>query len=66
MLLEVLGKASSPLGLLQIALETTPDGKPYEGGARWVVHIALLDSHLRSLVKEGVVERLDGPRYRRA
>lgn len=62
-LLQLLDMATEPLDLMAIGLRSTPDGKPYEGGARWVVHLALLDSHLGKLVREGVVERVEGPRY---
>lgn len=62
-LLELLADKTTPLGLHEIGLLSTPDGKPYEGGARWLVHLALLDSHVRKLVREGLVEQTNGPRY---
>ena len=62
-LMQLLDMSTEPLGLLAIGLRSTPDGKPYEGGARWYVHLALIDSHLRKLVREELVERVDGPRY---
>lgn len=65
LVLDILERTSEPLGLLEIGLRSTPDGKPYEGGARWVVHLALLDSHIRWLVDHGRVARHDGPRYTR-
>lgn len=61
-LLEALDRAE-PAGLMQLSLELTPSGTVLEPYARWIVHLALVDSHLRALVSEEVAERLDGPRY---
>ncbi len=60
---QLLDMSMEPQDLLTLGLRSTPDGKPYEGGARWMVHLALLDSHLRKLVRDGLVELHDGPRY---
>ena len=64
-MLELLEHATEPLDLLQLGLRGTPDGKAYEVSSRWLVHLALFDTHLRKLVADGEVERLPGPRYRR-
>lgn len=63
--LRLLEEAPEPLGIVGLGLRSTPDGKPYESPARWLVHLALFDSHLRCLVRDGLVVQEDGPRYRR-
>ena len=64
--LEALDGDGEPLGLHDIGLRCTPDGKRTDNGARWAVHLALLDTHLNGLVREGIVVRDDAPRYRLA
>jgi glyoxylase-like metal-dependent hydrolase (beta-lactamase superfamily II) len=64
-----LEQASSPRGVYDIAIDMTPDGRPFRPSARWWVHLALIDSHLFDLIRRGLAERLeqpDGPRYQLA
>lgn len=61
--LEVLTAADEPLGLMEIGLRATPDGTPFESQDRWLVHLALLDSHLHLLRTEELVEADDRPRW---
>lgn len=64
--LRVLSEATVPLNLLEVGLRSTPDHQPYEPQPRWLVHLALLDTHLRKLEDEGHVVRSIGPRWARA
>lgn len=62
--LDALGEEDGrPAGLLELAARATPDGEPLTPRSRWMVHIALFDSHLHHLVGEGLVEALEGPRW---
>lgn len=61
--LNVVQQATAPIDLYQIGLRSTPDRQPFERQSRWLVHLALLDTHLRKLVEDGVIERTAGPRY---
>jgi glyoxylase-like metal-dependent hydrolase (beta-lactamase superfamily II) len=54
---------SEPAGLLELARRTTRDGEPLTPRSRWMVHIALVDTHLHALVDEGLAERHEGPRF---
>lgn len=63
---QMLQDLSEPLGVYEIALAMTPDGKPYTPSARWWVHLGLVDSHLHDQIARGTVElhdSADGPRY---
>lgn len=62
-ILEILGNHTEPRTLLEIGLESMPGSQRYEGGARWVVHLGLLDTHLQKLVRDGMLNQTDGPRY---
>ncbi len=65
----VLESATEPMGIYEIALALTPDGKPYSPSTRWWVHLALVDSHLHELIRldqAELVDDSDGPRFRAA
>ena len=64
--LRLLEESSGPLDLLELGLRSTPNHQAFDAESRWLVHLALFDTHLRKLVADGVVERIDGPRYRLA
>lgn len=61
--IEALKAAQGPIDLYALGLALTEYGKPLEPRARWWVHLALIDSHLESMVGQGEVVRLAGPRY---
>ena len=61
--LDVLAKQTKPEDIHTLALALTPDGQPFKPEARWWVHIALVDSHLQWLVRQGTVALHDGPTY---
>lgn len=50
----------APRSLWEIALAATPGGEPLEPAARWHVHLALIDSHLRWLAGRGEARRVEG------
>ncbi|MBA2662239.1 MAG: MBL fold metallo-hydrolase [Bradymonadaceae bacterium] len=52
-----------PLDLYTLSVSMTAERQPLVPEARWWVHLALVDSHLQKLVAEGLVERVEGPRY---
>lgn len=56
-----LSQATAPLDLYEIAIRSTPEQKILEPEARWWVHMALIDSHLATLVEHGFATRVEGP-----
>ncbi|QDG51842.1 MBL fold metallo-hydrolase [Persicimonas caeni] len=58
--LALLRELGRPMGLYELALAFTPDGKPYQPASRWWVHIAQVDSHLHALIERGDVMCFSG------
>ena len=48
----------------QLCLALTPNGKPLEPQSRWGVHMATTSAHVNLMVERGVLERMEGLRWR--